>query len=93
MPAENPSAPSRTGGSLLAFVAPAGVPAEPDFDALADTLLAVADEVADAEAFLRDAAVEAIDAGNADRAREILARWRTEPATEIAASLGGKRCG
>lgn len=81
----------RTTSNVVQFVPPA--PAEPDYDALADTLLAVAAEVAEAEEFLREEAIAALDAGDAARARQILSRWRTEPPTDLAASLRGKRCG
>jgi len=63
-------------------------PAEADYAQLADGLLALADEVADAEDRIKVAAIEAIERGDAGAAAALLRRWRAEPPTAIAAGLG-----
>lgn len=83
-----------TAGKLVQFAPPdLGLA---DYDALADTMLAVAAEVTAAEDLIKRRALAAADAGDAAGAARILRRWFAEPATDLAASLSEeevRRCG
>jgi hypothetical protein len=64
-----------------------GEPTQADYDQLADTLLAVAGEVAAAEDRIKREAIAAIERGDSTTALALLRRWQSEPPTEIAKSL------
>jgi hypothetical protein len=93
MPRRHPPTAEQPAGKLVQFVPPQ--PARVDYDRLAGSLLAIADEVVADEATLKREAIAAIDRGDAATARRILDRWLTEPPADIVASLKpkGKRCG
>lgn len=62
-------------------------PPEADYDALADTLLAVAAEVTEAEDRIKRALLEAAERGDSDQVARIVRRWLVEAPGEVAAGL------
>lgn len=76
---------ARSAPSSVVRLVPPG--AEPDYDRLAQVLLAVAEEVTVAEDRLKRATLEALNGGDVAKARQILERWLVEPTVDVAAGL------
>jgi hypothetical protein len=75
----------------MARVAQFSTPDEADYGALADTLLAVAEERREASARVRGAVLAALDRGDVAGARALVERWTVEAVEEIASGLQERR--
>jgi hypothetical protein len=71
----------------MARVAHFEAPDEADYGALADTLLAVAEERREASVRVRGAVLAALDRGDVAGARALVERWTVEAVEEIASGL------
>ena len=71
----------------MARVAQFATPDEADYGALADTLLAVAEERREASVRVRGAVLAALDRGDVAGARVLVERWTVEAVEEIASGL------
>lgn len=58
-----------------------------DYDALAEVVLRVAEEVEEAEVRIKDAILAAAERGDTEQVARIVRRWKIEPPAAVAADL------